>query len=161
MIISVIASVATAADTASLLCGVSIIFKAPADNLAVETLSIIVAVVAKRVMPSRNISAFVLLVRNVYAVREAGLVIETGGAGALTIPNSTIVIAKIGAVKRHSLLADSATSAQRFVREIDFIWGDAFIHQDDFAPFTLEHARGSFRAFKKDGTETHARKIFL
>jgi hypothetical protein len=165
MITSLTASVATAAHTASLLGGVSIIFKVPADNLTTKTASIIVAAVAKRVMPSGNVYASLLLVHNITAVREAGLVIEnrfrtTVGAGAVTVPNSTIALAQIRAVKRHSVLADSATSAQRFVREIDFIWG-AFIRQDDFASCTLEHARGSFRAFKKDGTEAHVRKIFL
>jgi hypothetical protein len=116
MIISPTASVATAADTASLLGSVSIIFKAPADYLAVETLSIKVAVVAKRVTPSRNIQAFLLQAHSMKAVRKAGLVIENrfqtaGGAGALTVLNSTVDITNIGAVKCHSLLADSATSA--------------------------------------------------
>jgi hypothetical protein len=125
-------------------------------------LSIIVAGVAKSVLPSRNVHAFLLAVK---AVREAGLVIQNrfrtaGGAGTLTVPNSTIALAKIGAVVGHSVLAESATTAQRFLREIDFILS-VFVGQDDFAPFTFEHARGSFRAIKKDGTETPVRKIFL
>jgi hypothetical protein len=98
-------------------------------------------------------------------VREAGLVIEhgfrnAGGAGTVTVLNGTIALTKIGAVIRHIGLADIATSALSIVREIDFIWG-VFIRQDDFAPFTLKHARSSFRTFKKDGTETPVRKILL
>jgi hypothetical protein len=80
----------------------------------------------------------------------------------LTVSSDTIAFNKIGAVVRYNVLADSATTAHRFVRKIDFL-GGAFIRVDDFASCTPMNATisGIFRAFAKEGTETLVWKIVL